>query len=179
MSDETKTQEEKAKESFERRVAVSIGVIAAVLAYVTLCGSNSNTDTLLGQSQASDSWSYFQAKSIKAHTFELDRDLAAMMTVQDESKRTAFLDHCTKEAAKNNADKDKAMAEAKGHETDCAVAQHVNDRCGLGSLQLQVAIVLASVSILIKSRPLWAVSLLVGLSGAATAATVLVSHPLG
>lgn len=66
---------------FDKRVAMTMAIVAAFLAFVTMLSHNAHNDTLLLQgeanrlqtesniyhTQASDAWGYFQAKNIRSY----------------------------------------------------------------------------------------------------------------
>lgn len=52
-----------AKDPFDKRVALSIAIIAICLSFVANLGDNAKTSAILKTSEASDQWNYFQAKS--------------------------------------------------------------------------------------------------------------------
>src|SRR6516164_8456321 len=65
-----------AHDPFDRRVALTIAIIAAVLAAVTLLSHRAHNGTLqlqiqagILQTQASDKWSEFQANNIRRHEY--------------------------------------------------------------------------------------------------------------
>ena len=68
---------EHAKEPFDRKVALTMAVIAAVMAIVSVAGHILTTDELLGQQKASDQWAYYQAKSIRRYESDIARDTLA------------------------------------------------------------------------------------------------------
>src|SRR5579864_4022331 len=76
MSSNEELQEhaEHAKEPFDKRVAGTMAIIAAVLAVVSVLGHITTTEELLNQQKASDQWSYCQAKSIRRYQSEVARD---------------------------------------------------------------------------------------------------------
>ena len=55
-----------AKDPFERRVAVAIAMLAALLAFVSMRGDNAKTDAGLRTTEASNQWSFFQAKKLRS-----------------------------------------------------------------------------------------------------------------
>jgi hypothetical protein len=71
---------------FDKRVAMSMVVIAALLAAVKVLGHRTHTDTLNYQIEAnvnhtkeSDQWNYFQAKKNRQYLYEADADLLAFL----------------------------------------------------------------------------------------------------
>jgi hypothetical protein len=168
MSDPTKSPDEAHKEFFERRSAVTVAVLAALLAFVSMYSSGSGSDAQMAATKASDEWSYYQSKSVKEHTFQVDRDLAAVLapSAVDEAKRAAFIDNCNKQAAKYEKEKDEAKAKAQDFEKQIDDANRSGSRFGLGALLLQIAIVITSVSLLVRRFGIWLLGMLLGLTGA-------------
>src|SRR5215475_8995294 len=63
-----------AKEPFDRRVAVTMAIIAAMLATVSVGAHIFANDELLAQQKASDQWAFYQAKSIRRYASDVARD---------------------------------------------------------------------------------------------------------
>jgi len=169
VSDSTKTPEEQAKESFERRSAVTVAILAAVCAFATLCASNTNSDVLLAATNAADQWAYFQSNSVKGHAYEVEEQLADMLQpgCVDEAKRKKFEETCAKSIAKYAEGKEKAKTEAEKQQGLVVVSARKNANYGVAALLLQVSIVVVSISILVRKNALWAGGTLVGLGGLA------------
>src|SRR6266403_12837 len=82
MSVEEELQEnaEHAKQPFDRKVALTMAVIAAVMAIVSVMGHILTTDELLDQQKASDQWAFYQAKAIRRYESDIARDLLAALS---------------------------------------------------------------------------------------------------
>jgi hypothetical protein len=52
-----------AKDPFEKRVALTIAIIAICLSFVGNLGDNAKTDAIIKTNEASDQWGFFQAKT--------------------------------------------------------------------------------------------------------------------
>src|ERR1700730_9172136 len=75
VNEELSESAEKAKEPFDRNVAVTMAIIAAALAIVSVLGHIFANEELLHQQKASDQWAYYQAKSIRRYESDIARDL--------------------------------------------------------------------------------------------------------
>ena len=64
-----------AKNPFETRVAVCIAILAALLAFVSMRGDNAKTDAVIRTTEASNQWSFFQAKTIREHALNVQNNL--------------------------------------------------------------------------------------------------------
>jgi hypothetical protein len=168
MSTAAELQEdaEKAKEPFDKKVAATMAILAALLAVVSVLGHIMTTEELLIQQKASDQWSYYQAKSIRRYQSEVARDLFAGMKLNDQSAQYQ------KNSEKYRSDDEDIQKEAQGLEQE----SHLRGRQALGfhfgEVFLEFSIVLASLAILTKRTWLWYASILSGTIGAAVAATI-------
>ena len=157
-----------AKNPFERMVAVSIATMAVCLSVINIHGDNAKTDAIIKTNEASNKWGYFQAKSVKSHVGESQ---AAMLTTLSDTavqadRRLALLvklDGNLKTYSKEMAD---IKAEAESLEKEASQKQKINDRSDRGALFLQIAIVVASVSMISRWKPLWFTGMALGAIGA-------------
>src|SRR5579872_3041944 len=176
MSD--KTPEEIEKEFFEKKAAVTVAIMAAVLAIVTMFAGGASGDATSNKTDSVDKWAQYQSKSVKAHVVESEEEVLNVLATGsvDEAKRTAQLAKCKKELGKLEDDKKKIMGEARGFEHAVDVANMQGTRYGYASLLLQIGIVIASVSILVRKNYVWLVG--VGLAVVATYMTMTVLLPI-
>ena len=146
-----------------------------VLAVFTALGSlrvaaNSNK-AILNQALAGNAWAYFQAKSIKEHSFELQRDLllAQLTHIPDVAKPhyDERVQKCTKEVARYKKEKNDIEKEAKSFETVPTMLLKRKDQFANSTTILQVAIMIASVGLVIKRAAMWGLSILLGVVGIA------------
>ena len=169
---------EKAERSFSRRVALVTAIYAVVLAIASLGGNNAMKEMLLAQQQSSDQWSFYQAKVIREHqyraqTMRLEVELAdrgPAMKPEVRQRHEELLRKFAEEEKRYNAEK-------KDIEKDAKKLEHERDRYrekdpyfDYAEVLLQIAIVMASVSILSTSRPMFLFSLALALGGALLAA---------
>jgi len=158
---------EKAKEKFERRSALTVAILAAICAYTTLCAGNSGGDGTLGATQTADKWAQFQSNSMKGHEYELQRDFVAILNAGaiDETKRTAFVANAAKALEKYDKKKEETKAEAEKLEKQVVESGRKSGNYGVASLLLQIAIVIVSISIIVRQSWLYFGGTLVGLAG--------------
>jgi hypothetical protein len=141
---------EHAHNPFDKLVAGSMAIIAACLAVVSVLGGHYNTEKLLTQQKASDQWAYYQAKDIRLYSAQLGNDTFTQMKA-DPGVTKKYL------ADVNRYKRDKADIQEKAREFE-----RERDKMGdeadsfhIGEVFLEVAIVLSSLSILTKRRPLF------------------------
>ena len=85
-ADELKEAAERAKEVRELApVSLTMAILAVLVATVTLLGHRAHTEEMLLQTQATDQWSYYQAKNMRRNNLEaLDDVLTALENTKEE-----------------------------------------------------------------------------------------------
>jgi hypothetical protein len=164
---------------FDRRVAITMVLIAAVLAAVRLLGHRAHTESLLLQTQsdvqhtqASDQWNFFQAKKMRQQIREANADLLAAMTKKDNPEVKSWLDMASRYQTESEDVKKEAEAyveEAKKLQHESEHMHHRSDRYDLGEMCVELALVLCSVAILIRRSFFWYAGIASALIGFITA----------
>jgi uncharacterized protein DUF4337 len=167
--------EERRDKTFSRRVALTTAVYAVVLAIASLGGNNAMKEMLLAQQEASNQWSYYQAKVIREH---LNRGNKLLLETQlaeptrlvgpEREKYQALLRTFTDEEQRMNADKKEIEPKARALETERDRNQAKDPYFDYAEVLLQIAIVCSSVSILAGSRPMFWFSSGLAILGALT-----------
>lgn len=163
---------ERGENRFGRRVALVTAVYAVVLAVASLGGNNAMKEMLLAQQEATNQWAYYQAKVIREH---LNRGHKLMLELQlaEPSALKGAEREKVEAAARKFGDEEKRMATdkkeieavARRHERDRDVNRARDPYFDYAEVLLQIAIVLASVSILSKSRPVFLTSVVMAVVG--------------
>ena len=158
---------------FTRRVALTTAIFAAILAISSLGGSKAMKDMILFQQQASDQWAYYQAKAGREHfsrgqKLRLELDLLEKENLKPEIKQryeTVLKQMATQEEryGKDRKDIEKIARELE-HERD--IARSKDPYFEFAEVLLQIAIVMATVSILSQSRAIFGFSLIAASGGA-------------
>jgi hypothetical protein len=164
MSADEELQEhaQEAREPFDKIVAGSMAIIAALLAVVSVLGQHFNTEKLLVQQQASDQWAYYQSKDIRRYAAQLADDILLQMK-GDAAVAKKYADDSTR-YKQQTAD---IQEKARDFERERDKMGREADSFHIGEVFLEVAIVLSSLSILTKSRFLYLIALLAALTGVA------------
>ena len=162
-----------ANDPFEKRAAVTIAILAVALAVIGNKGDNAKTDAIIKTNVATNEWGYFQAKGIKGSIASAQVEL---LTLLAPSQNGAADIAKNAERLKGDAERYKTeqveiKERAEVAEKEAGVGSKINDRCDQGSLALQIAIVIASVSILARSQSFWIASIVLGLIGIAVGVT--------
>jgi hypothetical protein len=153
-----------AKSGFDKLVAGSMAIIAALLAVVSVLGQHFNTEKLLTQQKASDQWAYYQAKDIRRYTAQIASDLLTQGKSDVQQKY-----------AQDSARYKQQTAEIqdKAHELERETEKmgHQADSFHFGEVFLELAIVLSSLAILTKRQMLFYGGLSCALFGVLIAAS--------
>jgi Domain of unknown function (DUF4337) len=164
--------EERRDKAFSRRVALTTAVYAVVLAIASLGGNNAMKEMLLAQQEASNQWSYYQAKVIREHLnrgnkMVLEAQLAEPSALKgpEHAKFEALAQKFAEEEKRMNADKKEIEPKAKAAEAERDRNQSKDPYFDYAEVLLQIAIVCSSVSILSSSRSMFFFSLVVAVLG--------------
>jgi len=144
-------------------IALSTAVMAVFAAITTLYVGKYSSRAVLHQGEETDMWAYYQAKSIKQHTFEIQKEkieqelLAQAGRISKEAREKAdtMLARYGKNIERYEVEKNeiKEKAEALAREKKEATARAGN--FGYALIFLQIAIMLSSLAALTKKKPLW------------------------
>ncbi|MCZ8516718.1 DUF4337 domain-containing protein [Paenibacillus filicis] len=164
--EEQHRKEEAERSKFNNWIAITISIYAVFTALGGMKESQVTTDTLLQmdqavllQAQASDQWAFYQAKSIKGELYKTQSQISSLNSTPAASALSKEFDTNTKryDAEKNDiqtkANELEKQRDEKMKETSDLVHKHHNS--GMAIIFLQIAIVLASVSSLLKKKVLW------------------------
>ena len=178
-------QERSADEKFRSRTALAIAIMAMLLAITSLGGGNAGEDIMNNNIQASDTWAFYQAKSLRQTAYklaaeeletelrirgdqlspEIRQDVQRKIDEYNETVRR-YEDEPDKTDPNNplkGEGKKQLTARAKNFEAQRDQAQQQDPNFDYAEAFFQIAIVLASVSILATSRLIMRISLVVGL----------------
>jgi hypothetical protein len=166
VDEELSEHAEHAKEPFDKKVAVTMAIIAAMLAMVTVLGHLLSNEELLAQQKASDQWSYSQSKDIRRYDSEIAADvLKANHADADRVK------HYADNAEKYGKDKEQIQDKANEYVAESDLHGRQALRLETSEVFLEIAIVFASLAILAKRSFIWWMSMVSAAVGAAVAAS--------
>jgi Domain of unknown function (DUF4337) len=126
--------------------------------------------TILAQAEASDQWSYYQAKSIKRHLVAGQVELLRAMAITAPSAAAA-LDKLQAEDAAAVKKYDQELSEAKAKAEKIEADKRLHERQGTwfqgAFIILQAGVVLCTVAASAKRKELWAFAIALGVAGLA------------
>jgi hypothetical protein len=159
-------------EARSKWVGVYIGILAVLLAICGVGGGNAAKDATRANIEAANTWAFFQAKNIRRQSIRLAVDELELRLATDPDMPAAARQAVTKQIAEYRAavqrltsepDKqeglDELFVKGKALEVERDIALRKDPYFDWSQALLQIAIVLASVHLIIGSMPL------LGLSG--------------
>jgi hypothetical protein len=152
--------------ALDKKVAVYIALLAVLLSICSVGGGNSTKDSTRLNILASDTWAYYQAKNMRQTTYRVAADnlelrlgdpgLADAQRKQVEQKLAAYhveIDRLESDS-KWGEGKKELVAKAKGFEKERDAALRQDPYFDYAAAFLQIAVVLASASVVLKNRSL-------------------------
>ena len=167
MSDKTSIDETKEKD-FPKRTNQFIALTALVLAicatFSSLYAGANASKGILSQNKASDSWAYYQAKSMKETMYRIQLD--ALEIDPPASANVAELKaKYQSEIARYDAEEEEIKATATAHEADRDKFLALNRGFAGALTYLQIAILLTSLAGLMKQIGFWYAGIALGSFG--------------
>jgi hypothetical protein len=164
---------EETKEKWLNYLALTTIILAVCATLSTFKGGGYSTRAVMSQTQASNQWAYYQAKSIKGYGYELQREklelelktlgpkTPAAISKEYEAKIEAY----GKRIARYNDEKAQIEKEARRLEVVKDDALKHSQSFGVAVIYLQIAILLSSIAALMKIRYAWIMGLACGAAG--------------
>jgi uncharacterized protein DUF4337 len=152
--------QEKAHNRFRQRAAVTIAILAMLLAITGLGGANASKEAIIHGVLASNSFNFFQAKNVRQTSFALAADQLELAWANDpalpaeakaalKAKAEAYRKTVARYESEpeTNEGKKELLARAKEHEAKRDHALRQDPYFDYSEAMLQIAIVLISVAI--------------------------------
>jgi hypothetical protein len=149
---------EEKKEAWLGYLALTTVIFAVCATLSTLKGGGYGSRAVLSQAQASDQWSYYQAKSIKGYLYELQRDKIALELKAGVRAAAEYRDKAAfyqGEIDRYKGEKEEIKKKAETLEASRDDAQKHSGAFGMAAMFLQIAILLSSVAALMRKKYFW------------------------
>ncbi len=159
--------EELKGKKFTKRVALTTAFFAVLLAISSLGGSNATKEMMLSQQQSTDQWAFYQSKVMREHLYRAQKmrlvadiaERAGMMKPEAKIRYEKLLDNFRDEEARYATEKKDIEEHAKRLEEERDKFMSKDPYFDYAEVLLQIAIVMASISILSTSRQVFYFSL--------------------
>jgi uncharacterized membrane protein YkgB len=157
-------------------VAVTLSILAVLVAISTLLGHRASTEVVVLQNQVTDQWNLFQAKNIRAHEMAFVADMLETLSPADKEKAEAMHEKYAKEAERYDKDKEQSSDKAKELEAERDLVDRRGDRYDAGEVILEIALIICSLTLLTKKKLFWLAGIAIGLVGFVTTLSGLFLH---
>jgi hypothetical protein len=157
--------------AFDRRVATTMAIIAALLASVTMLSHRAHNDTLrlqteanIKHTQASDEWNYYQAKNIRRHAYQTNLAMLEVLprAPGSDDKYKAMradwekqLDSYKTELPAQKEKAERLVADGESLTRFSEDAHHRGNWFDMSELAVELGLVLCSLAVLTKRPPFW------------------------
>ena len=158
------------------RVAVTLSILAVLVAIATLLGHRTSTEEIILQTKATDQWALFQAKNIRLHEMQGFADLLGTLSPVDKEKTEALRAKYLKETDRYEQEKDEVSEQAKELEKERESSSRRADRYEAGEVILEIALIICSLTLLTKKRIFWLFGIALGLIGLGTTLSGFLIH---
>lgn len=165
--------EEQKKDVFSKRVALCTALFAVILAITSLGGNNAAKDMMLAQQQSSNQWAFYQSKVMREHLYRVEQQKAAALLAErgatmNQHARGLYENDRQVYAAEEKryaAEKIEIEHTAKKFESQRDIGVAKDPYFDYAEALLQIAIVMASISILSGSRPVFGLAITCAIMG--------------
>jgi len=168
-----------------RPVALTMTILAVLVAVVTVLGHRTHTEAIIAQTRAAveqnretDMWGFYQAKNIRNTATELNGNLLNVLPIADKNTAEKLKGDYEKKQKKWEEDLKEAEKQArefegkvKEQEKEVTEAENRANYFDFGEALLEIGLVISSVTLLTKSRIYWYLGL--GFSVIGVVATVM------
>jgi hypothetical protein len=158
------------KEKWQGWLALSTAIMAVLAALTTLYMGKYSSRAIMSQGQESDQWAFFQAKSIKGSTYEINKKTLELqyLTQKGLSPEAAaeykkILSSYSDEIKRYDTEKKEIKNKAEAIAKTKLKAQEMGGNFAYALIFLQIALMLSSIASLTKRHYLWYIALVCNL----------------
>lgn len=175
---------------FDRKVAVTVAIIAALLAMIHSFETEAQAESLKfeieagkEQTKAANAWSYYQSKYTRNNMYESMEELSGIVPALDAATRQKATERWQKQRDVYQSELSENMNEARTREKKSEELHHrsethhqVANRTNRATLLLELAIVITSLAVLTRRRSFWLLGSILAAIGAIYGGYVLSVH---
>ncbi len=154
------------KEKWQGWLALSTAIMAVLAALTTLYMGKFSSRAIMAQGQESDQWAYYQAKSIKGHTFETNKKTLELLYLTQKglspeaaAEYQKTLSKYSEEVKRYEGEKKEIKDKAESIAKVKLKAQDMGGNFAYALIFLQIALMLSSIASLTKRHYLWYIAL--------------------
>ena len=158
-ADRTAAKQKEKAEAWTKYVSLTVVIIAVIAAVAAQWSGKYGSQVQFRQMQASDQWSFYQAKSIKQHLDETALVQLRQGGNPNDPLVAAEIKKLAANAARYDQEKAEVQAQAKDLEKQRDTASARGGKMGFAVSLLSVSIATASICTVTKKKPLWFVAM--------------------
>lgn len=151
---ELKELEEHGHDRQNRRIGLVISILAILLAICGAAGRKAENLVIVSRVDASNTWSYFQAKKLRGFQSKTTADILKVVDEKSGKKSASIEDLAAKyeeQIQKYDEQSESIAKEAEAHTQHAEKWENRANRFGLGEIFLQIGVVLCSIAILTQA----------------------------
>lgn len=154
---------EKARNRRERTIGLTMAIVAAFLATVTMMGHRLHTEEVVEQTKSADGWAYYQAKDGRYHMYAANAQLAQLVSPTPQGAALAKSWNAKAEEERSQAEDIRRANERLDEDTQATARRATY--FDAAEICLEIAIVLCSIALLTGIPAFWHLSFLGAAAG--------------
>lgn len=184
-----------AASGFDRKVAMTIAVIAAALAGVSVLGHRAHNEVLVIQNKAavkevnaSNGYAWYQATRVRQQALEINKQMASLQPApasdEERARRAEVIKGWDEKIAEYKKDLVERLAaandakkEAKTLAEEAHFVEQQANRLDIGHLAVELGLVLGSIAVLTKRKAFWISGIAACLIGLVVTGSVYLMQP--
>ncbi len=151
-------------------IALTTAVMAVFAAITTLYLGKYTSRAIMNQGLESNQWAYFQSKSIKQHTYEIQKQKLELEKLcqprlpgEAQLRYVELLADYNKNIKRYDKEKEEIKTSAEAHAREKDLSQQRSGNFGYGLIFLQIGIMLSSIAALTRQKYLWYIGVAVAI----------------
>jgi hypothetical protein len=158
------------------RVSLIISILAALVATVTVLGHREHTEAILVKADQGDQWQQYQSHRSRILQEQTEVKMLTLQPSKEGADVQSAINSDQTEIAKWSKQEDEEMKKAKELGDEVRVAESKAGRFDLAEALLEIAVVLASITLLTKHHRYVVVGSILGVVGIAATLSALLLH---
>lgn len=154
----------------------TMSVLAVILAAVSILSHRAHTREIIKQTEAADQWSFYQAKNLRRHNYELFAELMQVSDFRNKDLAAKLQEKYKKQADRYDREKEEAMKEAQRLQGEVNFEERRADRFDFAEALMEIALVITSITLLTRQKSYWYIGLGFGGVGLIVAGSGLLIH---
>lgn len=157
-------------------LAVTMSILAVLVAIATLFGHRAATERLSLQTKVADQWAYYQAKNSRLRQAQGLEVLLETLEPADKEKAAEAREKYKQEVERYAKDKEAISEPAKELENDLERQARKEDRFDLSEVILEIGLIICSLTLLTRRKIFWYSGIGLGVVGTLVMITGFLLH---